>query len=448
MSHFEENLRRFSNDHPLEALQITPSKNPLSLSKYENDSLDNLDVLFLQGVEKASAFSLLEIWPGKIILFESDMGKLGQFFTQYEVPARAKLLMPSPGNYLKCAWETLFLRTGGEISKELMEMLDSVHLIASDFADLGHKVLGNIEKNCAQIECDGQELFGAFQGVPAVICGAGPTLDRAIEKIKRLENRVLVIACGSALPLLTEKGCPVHLFAALDPDPPVSRFMRNTDHAVPVIYQNRLSHKILSLAHGRRLRMPGSGGYPADEWLCGEETFDAGWNAGAFGIRLAKAFGCTQIYTAGIDGGYIDGKRYAKGVDDGGGTRDLFLAKSDLAGTLPFLEGTFEKMWDIRGMIHRKSLKKVMIDQSKLERWHQSRLRCQEIVSEWIEKLKNGQTKWDAYYASNLEREAFFSHHISRVWEILRPVIERDMGNELECTLNRILFYQKVVYER
>ena len=421
MSLYQKNLNKFAEKFPLEAMQIVENSEPLV---FEQEEIADCDVAIVFGVEKFPNFS------GNMFLFEDDLEKIGRLFSQCDIQERVTVMIPSHYTFLQVAWETLFLRIGGDVSQELQKVLDSVHLVASDYADLGHRVLENIEKNAKIPTFDATNLFGKFSGVPAVVCGAGPSLDEALKILPKLENRALIIACGSSLGKVTERGCPAHLFVALDPDPPLEIFLRNTDHAIPIVYQNRLSHKILSMADGRRLRAPGSGGYPADEWIFGEETFDAGWSAGMFGAQLARAMGCSEVFTAGIDGGT--------------GEKDLKLTREDIGKTPKLTLDRFEKMFDIRGKVHRLTLQKKSVDLSRLKEWQKSRKQCQKMLAEWIEKLSRKEMKWNGFYEASLSREPFFARHIAKVFEILRPAVERDIQGEVECALNRAIFYQKV----
>ena len=43
------------------------------------------------------------------------------------------------------------------------------------------------------------ELFGAFAGTPAVVVGAGPSLDKDLEVLSGLQERVLVVAVDTVV---------------------------------------------------------------------------------------------------------------------------------------------------------------------------------------------------------------------------------------------------------
>lgn len=65
-------------------------------------------------------------------------------------------------------------------------------------------------------EGDAHALTQAFVGVPAVVVGAGPSLDENIRDLKTLSDRALIIAADTALgPLLSAGMCP-HVVVAVD----------------------------------------------------------------------------------------------------------------------------------------------------------------------------------------------------------------------------------------
>lgn len=66
-------------------------------------------------------------------------------------------------------------------------------------------------------EGDVDALAGAFAGVPAIVCAAGPSLDRVVADVARLADRALVIAVDTALRPLLAHGISPHLVVAVDP---------------------------------------------------------------------------------------------------------------------------------------------------------------------------------------------------------------------------------------
>lgn len=59
-------------------------------------------------------------------------------------------------------------------------------------------------------------LFGRAAGVPAVLVGAGPSLDRNVEALVGMEDRALLVVVDTALRTVREAGVRPHLVFALD----------------------------------------------------------------------------------------------------------------------------------------------------------------------------------------------------------------------------------------
>jgi hypothetical protein len=83
----------------------------------------------------------------------------------------------------------------------------------------GHIVFRNFIENSRFLSSSyyGNPLKGVFRNVPAVVCGAGPSLEESIATLKTLENKALLIAGGSAITALSYHGIMPHFGVAVDP---------------------------------------------------------------------------------------------------------------------------------------------------------------------------------------------------------------------------------------
>ena len=127
---------------------------------------------------------------------------------------------PLPWKHLFKPWEVM----GG--NKDLIEgAILEAELTLSLYRDFGEGVLTNVFKNLdlhKRIK-KGGDLKGQFNGIPAVICGAGPSLEKSFSELKEIQDRAVIIAGGSALAPLSRSHIPIHFAAAVDPDPPTER---------------------------------------------------------------------------------------------------------------------------------------------------------------------------------------------------------------------------------
>jgi hypothetical protein len=170
------------------------------------------------------------------------------------------------------------------------------------------------------------DLFrGRFQNVPAIICGAGPSLEDEIEELKKLENRALILAGGSTITALSTRGILPHLAFAIDPnEEEYFRLRSSLAFEVPLLYGTRVYPSIFATCNGSYGYLSTATGGEAEVWmekklsvahLPKEERFDIeAMSVTTLAIQFAYALGCNPIILVGVDLAYIEGKTYAEGV--------------------------------------------------------------------------------------------------------------------------------------
>jgi hypothetical protein len=195
-----------------------------------------------------------------------------------------------------------------------------IDLLASDYGDLGVLVLRNTLANLAhacQAEVrSGISLKDQLKGLPAIICGAGPSLSMHGESLKQMGQRAAIFAGGSAIQALSSYGVNPHFLASIDPDPPYDPFFERSAFTIPFCYQNRLCERLLPLVRGEKLLFPDNGGHGWEKILLGEETiFEGGWTVATFCTAVAVHLGCDPIIFLGLDLSYSE-EIYAEGVSE------------------------------------------------------------------------------------------------------------------------------------
>lgn len=166
----------------------------------------------------------------------------------------------------------------------------------------------------------GNSLFGKFKNVPAIICGAGPSLEKNIHLLKSLGNKAIIFAGSSALNALAASGVDIHFGAGIDPNPAQEERLGQLPNVnFPFFYRNRIYPPALKLIKGPKLYITGSGGYEVAEWFERQlniqgELIDEGRNVINFCLEIAYALGCNPIITVGADLAYTGDKKYAPGV--------------------------------------------------------------------------------------------------------------------------------------
>jgi antitoxin component YwqK of YwqJK toxin-antitoxin module len=210
----------------------------------------------------------------------------------------------------------------------------------------------------------GNNLFGKFKGVPAIICGAGPSIKKNAHVLKQLRDRAIIFAGGTGMNAINAYGVVPHFGVGIDPNKAqATRIIMNTAFETPFFYRNRLNHEALDLVHGEHLFLTGSIGYDISEWFekklsMKSQTISEGCNVLNFSLAIAHAMGCTPIILVGIDLAYTNSQSYAEGVTshplhnrkDHFGTKtpqEELLVKNDIYGqpTFTLWKWVSEAMW-------------------------------------------------------------------------------------------------------
>lgn len=185
------------------------------------------------------------------------------------------------------------------------------------------EIVHNIYTNVSKLQQSSHltKLSKAFKGIPAIICGAGPSLDKNYHVLQRLSNSALIIAGGSAINALEVRDIMPHLGVYVDPYSTLfARFSLANVFEIPIVYTSRTDHNTVSNIHGISLFSRGCSGYPVAELLersagmSEMEYEDEGINVVNWSVVLAQYLGCSPIVLVGVDRAMMDGCYYSAGV--------------------------------------------------------------------------------------------------------------------------------------
>lgn len=224
--------------------------------------------------------------------------------------------------------------TCSELQQFLSEKIAHKRMLADEYLHYGIPFFKNFYANLLELPHAylGSGLFNQFRDIPAIICGAGPSLTKQIEQLKHLQDRALIFAGGSALNALTAHGLIPHFGAGVDPNPEQGKRIEQTKaYPVPFFYRNRFYHPALTALKGPRLYLTGAGGYEIADWFdeqlgLSSPPLDEGHNIVNFCLEIAHKLGCNPIIFVGLDLAFTNQQIYAQGVVD-----DLVLDQSKQA---------------------------------------------------------------------------------------------------------------------
>ena len=190
----------------------------------------------------------------------------------------------------------------------------------------GHLLQPNVMENLQRLPHSSyvNSWQGAWEGVPAVICGAGPSLELVADDLRKVQDRALIIAGGSALSALSHLDIRPHLGVAVDPNPREFDCLKGCRYKdLPLLFASRLYPKVFELFQGPYgyIRC-GSGGalesyieekLKLDDPYLGQDMGREALSVTTLAISLAHYFGCNPIVLAGVDLSMTQ-RHYAMGV--------------------------------------------------------------------------------------------------------------------------------------
>lgn len=363
---FRKNLdlfRRFNSNY------ITSIENYKEESKLEKpspnearnwfqslESLDKVEVIYIFGIGNGSYFEAAKKWlhekkSRSLVFFEDDLSVL-KTFLQTEIATEIlddpqvivqamtwinRSTMPPEFPqifliFLKVPSITTVLKSYAEKRKEDSEVLRL--MIDLYQVDLNHYFNMMSEKYMESIHTNfyndlryipgsysSKGLKKKFINVPAIICGAGPSISKILDQIGELSDRALIFGAGTGMNVLNKAGITAHLGGALDPNPAsLSRLMINYAFETPYIYTNRFYHKALKFIHGPRIYARTPPTFKMETWfekelnICDNIELPAQVSTTNFCMHIARILGCSPIILAGVDLAYTESARYPKGI--------------------------------------------------------------------------------------------------------------------------------------
>ncbi|MCH1429627.1 MAG: DUF115 domain-containing protein [Chlamydiales bacterium] len=166
-----------------------------------------------------------------------------------------------------------------------------------------------------------ESLKNQFKGVPAIVCGAGPSLNKNFSVLEKLKDKALVFAGGSAIAALSNKGLIPHFGASVDPNPEqFERMFHQSAYSLPMFFKSRVYHKSLRVLHGPKLSIGGANTYPIVKWvednlnIKGGDHLKEGFNVIHMLMDLAFYMGCNPVIFVGLDLAFTGMQSYASSV--------------------------------------------------------------------------------------------------------------------------------------
>ncbi|KPK33612.1 MAG: hypothetical protein AMS24_00620 [Chlamydiae bacterium SM23_39] len=348
---FKKNLDLFVKRYPyfifFKDFVTLPKKN----KKKKNFSFLNLkdkEVVYVYGLEINDMYFFLKRWIEKknrdLIFIEEDKDNFFLFLQEEE--AYEIIKNPNIHIYFKYEDEDLFLDkiirnfplnkieilNNSEEKKFLKikeKILRKVVYHSASFVDSLYSYMNfkNFKENIKKLNKSFfvNSLKDKFKNIPIIICGAGTSLEKNIDLLKKLDNKALIIAGGSAITALSYHNVFPHFGVVIDPNlEEFERMKKSTFFEIPILYTTRVHKDVLTAFNGALGYFKSSAGGIEAKWIEDRlnikgELIDKKLDREAFSVTtmnlaIAKFLGGNPIILCGVDLSYNEGRRYCSGV--------------------------------------------------------------------------------------------------------------------------------------
>lgn len=159
-----------------------------------------------------------------------------------------------------------------------------------------------------------QSLRDHCQGMPAICVAAGPSLDRRLDMLRRLQGRSLIIAVDLVATHLQQAGITPDIIFTIDSSPIIATRLKGFDASQSILVQSLSSSPELDRMFARRVYVDPSSLGERLLGIGGKINFLA--NVGVSSVLLAESLGCPEILLMGLDLAMEGDQLYAHVVAD------------------------------------------------------------------------------------------------------------------------------------
>ena len=158
-------------------------------------------------------------------------------------------------------------------------------------------------------------LSGLFQNIPSFLVGAGPSLSKNVDLLKKANDRALIFSANAAFSRLNQEGVQPQITGVLEGSD-VSHHLKG----MKGISQTYLA--VEACGHPRHFQIESKGRFVfhSQKWsaeLLGKSVFlPNGGHVGSAGFTMAVLLGCNPLLLVGQDLTFEGDKVHAKGAED------------------------------------------------------------------------------------------------------------------------------------
>ena len=208
-----------------------------------------------------------------------------------------------------------------EIIKKQYERIRITRINHSTYEHFKYLWVENIIRNLNLVNntCSGGVLNNKFAGKPCVIISAGPSLNKNIDMLNDLKQKALLLAGGSAIRILKNKGISPHFITAIDGHPEEGRIFEGLDISdVSLIFINEVYYEVLSKYKCNKFvfagENDGTSRYIAKRLGIDYSALALSFTVAGVNIDLACGMGCNPVVFVGQDLAFPNMQLHADGA--------------------------------------------------------------------------------------------------------------------------------------
>ncbi len=153
-----------------------------------------------------------------------------------------------------------------------------------------------------------------LENVPAIIVGAGPSLDKNIDYIKEAKGKAFIIAVDTALKTVLREGIQPDITISVDGHKPMAIFEHEKIKSIPLVFCKESNEQIMEKHIGKKIMFNLGKDYMTQFFeRFGKKTdpLETGGSVANNAFSLAQYLGFKNIILVGMDLAYTDNKRHA-----------------------------------------------------------------------------------------------------------------------------------------
>lgn len=159
------------------------------------------------------------------------------------------------------------------------------------------------------------KLRNKYENLPALVVGAGPSLDNTLPYLYQHKGKFLILAVDAAITALMNEGIQPDFLVTIDPQKAVFNHLANhLEMTTPIFATPIAYHRLLSEYRGDKIFISQDNSPFCDEITALQDlgTTKAGSSVSCFTIDIALQLGCKEIFLTGIDSSFSCMMAYAK----------------------------------------------------------------------------------------------------------------------------------------